>query len=259
MSEAVPGGAGDRGVFEEALSIIEGAQADGIPVRLVGGLAVRFLTPQYPARAREGQDLDLASVASHRKPLTEFLVGRGYHPDKTFNALYGHKQLYFASPDSGHVVDVLLDRLEMCHVLEFADRVDRMQFTLDPTDLLLSKLQIVELNEKDAQDAVYLLSAFGLSDADEPGTIGLTRFGEILGNDWGWWRTVTLNLQRIREFAEDHGKHLVPAQATHDVTAQIQSLERTAEETPKSLKWKLRAKVGERKRWYQLPQETEHD
>jgi hypothetical protein len=244
-------------ILAEARTLIEGAQERHIPVRLVGGLAVRVLTPDYPARARDGQDLDLASVSAHRRPLSEFLVSRGYEGDKTFNALYGHKQLYFASP-SGRTIDVLIDRLEMSHTLVFAERIERMPHTLDPTDLLLSKLQIFELNEKDAQDVLYLVSAFEVRDGDDPDSIGLQRFCSVLSEDWGWWRTVTLNLDRIRELATGDGAGLVPERRAFDAAAQLERLRAAADETPKTLRWKLRSKVGERKRWYELPEETEH-
>ena len=249
-------GPGDD-VFGEAMSLIGGAQEAGIPVRLIGGLAVRYLTPDYPPRARDGQDLDLASVSAHRRKLSEFLVSKGYEGDRTFNALYGHKQLYFASP-SGRTVDVLIDRIEMSHTLQFADRIARMPHTLDPCDLLLSKLQIFELNEKDAQDALYLTSAFEVRAGDEPGTIGLDRFCAVLADDWGWWRTVTMNLDKIRGLAQGDGTRLVPENRAFDPAEQLQRLRTEADETPKSLKWRLRAKVGDRKRWYELPEETEH-
>jgi len=244
-------------ILAEARTLIEGAQERQIPVRLVGGLAVRVLTPAYPPRARDGQDLDMASVAKHRKALSEFLVSRGYEGDKTFNALYGHKQLYFASP-SGRTIDVLIDRLEMSHTLVFAERIDRMPHTLDPADLLLSKLQIFELNEKDAQDVIYLTSAFEVRDGDDPESIGLARFCSVLADDWGWWRTVTLNLDKIRDLARGEGAHLVPSSAAFDAADQLERLRGAADDTPKSLRWKLRSKVGERKRWYELPEETEH-
>ena len=249
-------GQGDD-VFGEAMTLIGGAQEAGIPVRLIGGLAVRYLTPDYPPRARDGQDLDLASTSAHRRPLSDFLVSRGYEGDRTFNALYGHKQLYFSSP-SGRAIDVLIDRLEMSHTLQFADRIERMPHTLDPCDLLLSKLQIYELNEKDAQDALYLTSAFEVRGGDEPGTIGLDRFCSVVADDWGWWRTVTLNLDRIRDLALGDGARLVPGNLTFDPAAQLERLRAEADETPKSLRWRIRSKVGERKRWYELPEETEH-
>lgn len=242
----------------EALQLIEEAQRQGVPLRLVGGLAVRVLCPQFPPRKREGQDLDLASSSTFRPRLTALLVERGYEPDKRFNALYGHKQLFFTSP-TGRSVDVLVDRLEMCHVLEFKDRIDRMPLTLDPTDLLLSKLQIVELNEKDAQDALYLVSAFPVREGDEPGTIGLDRIGRLVAEDWGWWRTLTMNADRIADLAGDHLSHLVPQDAPYDPVEQLRAIGRAADDVPKTLRWKLRARVGDRRRWYMLPQEESHD
>lgn len=257
MTETGTGADQQDDVLAEANALIEGAQAASIPVRLVGGLAVRFLTPDFPPRARDGQDLDLASVSAHRRALSEFLVSRGYEGDKTFNALYGHKQLYFASP-SGRTIDVLIDRLEMSHTLVFAQRIERMPHTLDPTDLLLSKLQIFELNEKDAQDVIYLASAFEVRDGDEPEAIGLERFRSVLADDWGWWRTVTLNLDKIRDLANGEGTRLVPERAAFDPAAQLERLRGAADDTPKTLRWRLRSKVGERKRWYELPEESEH-
>jgi hypothetical protein len=130
--------------------------------------------------------------------------------------------------------------------------------TLDLADLLLTKLQIVELNEKDAQDVLYLCSAYPVTDGDEPGTIGLDRIRPLVGNDWGWWRTVTLNLDRITTLASGDGQGLVPAGGKHDPVEQLAVLSKAIEATPKSLRWKARARVGERVRWYEQPEETPH-
>jgi len=253
-----PTGVVPTDALSEALQLIEEAQEVDVPLRLVGGLAVRVLCPDFPPRVRERQDLDLASVSRTRPRLTEFLVERGYEPDKRFNALYGHKQLFFGSP-TGRAVDVLIDVMEMCHALPFKDRIERMPTTLDVTDLLLTKLQIVELNEKDVQDALYLLSAFEVRDGDEVGTIGLDRLRQIVADDWGWWRTVTMNLERIRDLATGEASRLVPAGAPYDPVAQTGELARAAEEVPKTLRWRIRARVGERKRWYRVPDEDSHD
>ena len=244
--------------LEEAVGICEGAAGEGITVRLAGGLAIQYLTPEFPPRGGDHQDLDLAASSSDRRPLTRFLADRGYVGDKNFNALYGHKQLYFQSAETGRSLDVLIDRLHMCHTVEFKDRLTRMPVTLDLSDLLLTKLQIVELNEKDAQDVLYLCSAYPVRDGDEPGTIGLGRIRPIIGSDWGWWRTVTLNLTRITALASGDGKRLVPAGGKHDAIEQLTVLSNAIEATPKSLRWKARAKVGERVRWYETPEETAH-
>jgi hypothetical protein len=244
--------------IDEAVGICEAAAGAGITVRLAGGLAIQFLTPQFPPRGGDSQDLDLATRSSDRRSLSQFLGERGYVADKTFNALYGHKQLYFQSTETGRSVDVLVDRLHMCHTVEFAARLGRMPITLDVTDLLLSKLQIVELNEKDAQDVLYLCSAYPVRDGDEPGTIGLERIRAIVGNDWGWWRTATRNVDHITALANSDGQRLVPAGGQHRAVEQLGVLGEAMEAAPKSLRWKARARVGERVRWYELPEETPH-
>jgi hypothetical protein len=242
--------------LDEAGRLVREASEQGIPLRLVGGLAVRFLCPGFPPRSREGQDLDLASLSRARAALTRFLTDRGYVPDRVFNNLHGRKQLYFSSPDGRRGLDVLLDRVDMCHVLDFRDRLTRLPYTLDLTDLLLSKLQIVELNEKDLQDALYLLAAHPVRPGDEPGTIGLGRFASVVGADWGWWRTVTGNLDRLTGLGEDERARLVPPDPPFDPLGQARTLREAADRAPKGVRWRLRAAVGERVPWYRLPEEV---
>src|SRR5262245_34684652 len=201
--------------------------------------------------------MDFASVSASKGAVVDLLGGLGFEGDRRFNTMHGHRQLYFRST-AGTTVDVIMDRLHMCHVLPFADRIDRMPFTLDVTDLLLSKLQVVEQNEKDVQDILYLLAAHEVRAGDEPGTIGLARFDQVLAGDWGWWRTATGNLDRVAELARGELARLLPAGSPHDPVDQAVALRGHAETMPKSLKWKLRARVGERAQWYELPEEVGH-
>jgi hypothetical protein len=252
------GSDGSKDALAEALSIVRGASERGIAVRLVGGLAVRVLCPDLPPRHGDAQDLDFVSVGPARQGLTAFLSDLGYVPDRTFNALYGRKQLFFSHGETGRAVDVIIDRLDMCHALEFKDRIERMPYTLDLPDLLLSKLQIVELNDKDAQDIVYLLSTYPIRESEESGVIDLNVFRRIVGDDWGWWRTVTMNLDRIESLLKEERNHLVPKAAGFDPIEQLELLRRAADDAPKNLRWKMRARVGDRVRWYRTPEETEH-
>jgi hypothetical protein len=248
----------DEGAYEEAIDLVRSAEREGVLLRLMGGLAVRALCQAFPPRERDRQDLDFASTSRARAAVTTFLVARGCSPDEHFNKIHGHKQLFFGSP-GGRAIDVVIDRLEMCHAVDFRDRIDRMPLTLDVTDLLLSKLQIVELNEKDAVDVLYLLSAYAVRPGDEPGTVGLERFGEVVGDDWGWWRTVTGNLERIRSLAADDASRLTPLEAPLDAIEQLELLDSEAERVPKSRRWRMRALIGDRMRWYELPEEESHD
>ena len=155
----------------------------------------------------------------------------------------------------------MVDRLVMCHTLDFRPSFRNSSLTLDPADLLLSKLQIFELNAKDAHDITHLLAgvpvgrAAGGSDGGD--VIDTGRFGEVLGADWGWWRTTTGNLEKLPALvAENPG--LVPQTAPFDPLAQAAQLLEVATSAPKGVKWKLRANVGDRVRWYELPEEVAH-
>jgi hypothetical protein len=202
--------------------------------------------------------MDFACVSSKKRDLIEFLEGLGFLGDRHFNTLHGDRQMYFTTPDGKTSVDVVMDRLNMCHVLVFRDRIDRMPETLDVADLLLTKLQVVELNEKDVHDVLHLLSGFPVVPGDEPGTIGLDRIGRVVADDWGWWRTVTMNLDKVAHFAEEEHSDLVPEARVYEPASQARQLRACCEDVPKPLKWKMRAKVGDRVQWYQLPEEVGH-
>lgn len=244
--------------YEAAVRAVETANTQGVPLKLIGGQAVRYLTPAFPPRTRSGQDMDFASVSAAKKPVMDLLFELGFEGDKRFNTMHGHRQMYFVSPASGTAVDVVMDQLQMCHVLDFKDRISRLPFTLDVTDLLLSKLQVVEQNEKDVQDIVYLLAGHEVREGDEPGTIGLDRIGRVVADDWGWWRTTTGNLDRVVELARGDLARLVPANAAFDPVEQAIAVRRHADAVPKSLRWKIRSRVGERVQWYELPEEVAH-
>ena len=243
--------------LDRAIGVISAASERGVPLRLLGGLAVRYLTPSFPPRVKDDQDLDLAGVSRSRADLVAVIESQGFVPDKRFNALHGHKQLYFRSED-GVAIDVVLDRLDMCHVLDFRERIEAYPYTLPPTDLLLSKLQIVEINEKDIQDAVYLLAAFPIRDDEETGALSPGRLCQVVCNDWGWWRTVDGNLERIASMPPGDLERLTPPGATFDPADQVRMLRSMADDAPKSLRWRIRSRIGERVRWYELPEEVGH-
>jgi hypothetical protein len=244
--------------FEASVRVVRDANARGIPLKLLGGQAVRLLCPSFPHRARVDQDMDFACISSKKKDVIEFFAEEGFLGDRKFNTLHGDRQMYFTTADGSTSVDVIMDRLNMCHILDFGDRIDRMPDTLDLADLLLTKLQVFELNRKDVHDILHLFSGYPVADGDESGTIGADRVGKLVGEDWGWWRTTTMNLDKVILYAEGRPPDLVPEDPPLDPSAQARALLDLCNAAPKTLKWKLRAKVGDRVQWYQLPEEVGH-
>src|SRR5438105_7318496 len=108
--------------FEGAATAVREANERGVPLKLIGGQAVRLLCPLYPHRARDDQDMDFASVSSAKRGVMEFLGELGFVGDQRFNLLHGDRQMYFTTPDGATSVDVIMDHLNMCHVLDFKDR-----------------------------------------------------------------------------------------------------------------------------------------
>jgi hypothetical protein len=250
--------AATRDAFDESVQVVRAANAKGIPLKLLGGQAVRLLCPLFPHRARDDQDMDFACVSSRKREVIDFFGELGFQGDVRFNTLHGDRQMYFMTADGVTSVDVIMDKLNMCHVLEFADRIDRLPDTLDVADLALSKLQIVELNQKDVHDLLHLFSAFEARPGDEPETIGLDRIGSVVSRDWGWWRTTTMNLDKLAQLAETDHQDLLPEARRFEPAEQARRVRVFCDEVPKTLKWKLRARVGHRVRWYELPEEVGH-
>ena len=266
----------------EAMALAQGAAAAGLGLKLLGGLAVRVICPAFPPRLRQGQDIDFACLSKGRKDVAANLEKQGCEGDRRFNNLNGDRQMYFTAP-SGRPIDVMVDRLTMCHTLDFRPSFGRLPLTVDAVDLLLSKLQIVELNEKDVRDTLQLLAGVPVSNSSAAAAAGggaaaggeaaasgrgaaggggsayidTERFARLLGADWGWWRTVTGNLAKLPALAAERPA-LVPPDPPFDPVAQSAELLELAQSAPKTVKWRLRANLGDRVRWYELPEEVGH-
>jgi Uncharacterised nucleotidyltransferase len=239
-------------VLEEAERLSARADAAGIPMRLFGGAAVGLRSPsaQQDGLRREYKDIDLAAPSKERKRVEQLLESSGYEADRRFNALHGHQRLIFHDPARGRQVDVFLDRLRMCHMIDFNSRLGSDRQTLPLAELLLFKLQIVEANRKDLIDIVALLGDHELSDTDGE-NINVLRVLELTRDDWGLFHTSELSLAKARDFAA----HL-KADLPYEVVEQVDLLVGRMRQEPKTTRWKLRARVGERLPWYELPEEV---
>jgi hypothetical protein len=253
---------------DEARRIIEAANAAGLVTRTVGGVGVAIVAPTIRGLEppRTYHDIDLAAPAGSAA-IARVMTSLGYEAARRFNTLNGSERLLFHDPD-GRRVDVFIDTLRMCHELPFRDRlaVDAWPWTLPPADLLLSKLQIVEQTDRDAQDVLALLADHELAEDDRDG-IALPRIRAVCGSDWGWWRTVDDNLQGLisrwaASAAADASGPVTAADASATSAASARARDRAVTlraelaSSPKSMGWRARAAIGPRMRWYDLPEEV---
>ena len=236
---------------QEGRRVGQAALDAGVALKLTGGVAVALRCPSAGRAplARSYADVDVVGRARDTAAITELLGGVGYEADAAFNAMHGSRRLYFWDPVHERQLDVFLDEVEMCHRIDLRDRLDTREPTLTLADLLLMKLQIVETNDKDYLDILALL-------VDQPFAgdtgIDLSYLASLAADDWGLWKTTTTVVQR----AADYAAGLDGFTRADVVRAQADRYVQALEEAPKSRRWKLRARIGERKRWYELPEEA---
>jgi len=202
----------------------------------------------HPALTRQYKDLDFATAKKSSGDLQKLLRDMGYEPHLGFNAMNGRERLLFYDDPNQRQVDVFVSSFRMCHEIPLEQRLGVDSDTVPLAELLLTKLQIIELNEKDVRDAVALLLEHDVTD-DDAG-VNAEHVASLCADDWGLWRTITHNLEGVRQ-------HLSSYAVDHEVVSgSLARLQERIEAAPKSRGWRLRAKVGERKRWYELPEEV---
>jgi hypothetical protein len=220
-------------------------------MRLIGALAFRTHCPQFgsiqDALGRKFTDIDFASYPRFLKDIQRILGVLGYVEDKTVTQLFSDSRMLFHDPVFGRHIDIFFNKLDFCHPVNFAGRLEAEQLTLPLAELLLEKLQIVKINEKDLIDTIMLLREHPLGDSDQE-TINAGIIVKILGNDWGYWRTVTGNLKLVDELMDSYAG--LSDEDRQVVRARIHELQKRIDEQPKTTKWKLRSNVGERVKWY---------
>jgi hypothetical protein len=237
-------------VLAEADRILE--TAAGVPLRVLGGVAVALSAGGEALLPREYNDIDFIAAAGRGPESVRAFDELGYVGDQRFNGLHGHRRLLFYDTGNERRVDVFVGKFEMCHAIPLARRLTLSARTIPLADPLLTKLQVFALNEKDQRDIVNLVHAHPLSDSDADG-INAAYVAQLLATDWGLWRTSTLNVERVRSGLARY--ELAPEQEGV-VRARLDDLRRRIDEEPKGTKWRLRARVGERVKWYEEPEEV---
>jgi hypothetical protein len=230
------------------------AADEGVPLRLLGGIAVRLKAPEMPpSLVREYKDIDFAVTKKGGGAADKLLKYAGYEPHVAFNAMHARERGLYYDEANGRQVDLFIDAFRMCHEIPLGKRLEVETDTAPLAELMLTKLQIIEVNEKDIRDTVLLFHGHPIADNDD-GAVNGARIAELCADDWGLWRTITANLDRCRAHVGDYE---LPVEDRSRVEARFDELQERIEAAPKSRGWRRRAKVGDRKPWYDLPEEVE--
>ena len=235
----------------EAERVAEAASSEKLGVKLLGGAGIHMHSPSArrpPLRRRYG-DLDYAMPSRDRKRVLAFFPALGYEANERFNLMQGDRRLYFYDAANGRQVDVFIDVMKMSHVIDLRGRLDHAGPCASPSDLLLSKLQIYEVNRKDLVDLTALLLDHPIAEKNDD-AVDAGYVARLAAEDWGLYRTLQTNVEKLRSTLDD----LEVDRGL--VRTRLDELWGVVEAQPKPLKWKMRAQVGDRMRWYELPEEV---
>jgi hypothetical protein len=240
--------------------LVAGAEGHEAIIRVIGSLAFRKKCPDYKHIEYEAgrylTDIDFVTYSRDIAGIQDMFTEIGWEENMNVLRLFGDKRRIFYHPELPLHSDVFLDKLRFCHEIDFRGRLELDSPTIPVADLLLEKLQIVEINRKDLVDLMVLLCQYGVAEAgDATDCIDGSRVAGLTSRDWGWWRTATLNIRKAHDFAAD----FLSGEEAMRVKAGLDALMSLIASKPKSFAWRLRSTVGERMRWYREVEEVERD
>jgi hypothetical protein len=242
----------ERDKFENELRRILKASDDaGIILRVIGSLAFQLHCPKFgylqAAMGRAYTDIDFAAYHRQTKEIQALMAGLGYHENReVFIVSEGDRAIY-EKPEIGIHIDVFYGKLDFSHVIHWDDRLEVDHPSIPLAELLLEKMQIVRINEKDVIDTIMLLLEHPLGDEDRE-IINIRHVARVCSNDWGLWRTTTMNLDKVRQLAQGYTQ--LNSEQKEKIDSQVKTAMARIEQEPKSLAWRLRARVGDRVKWY---------
>ena len=190
-------------IVEEAQRIIDTAEKNQIVLRLFGGMAVRFHCPSATHRllARKYADIDFMGLRKQSRSMKKLFTELGYTPRDVFNRLHGDTRMIFNDIENGRRIDIFFDVFEMCHKLDLKNRLTLNAPIIPLADLLFTKLQVVEITEREYRDVISLVHDHEVGDSDGPETINGQYLSKLCAEDWGIYKTLTINISNAAAVA----------------------------------------------------------
>ena len=237
--------------LEAAVQIIDTAEKRGVRLRLLGGLAFKKLCPSSMDSRyfRENKDIDLMGKREDSREIVKIMETLGYKPRELFNKLNMGQRLIYYDLHNKRRVDLFLDEFVMCHKFNFKGNILAGTYTLPITQLLMTKLQVVEKTDKEYKDLIVAFRDFDVTSGE--GGIRGDEIADLCSKDWGVYTTFMKSLESLTKSVEERPEGEREKEA---VVTRIQKLTALMEAAPKSFGWRMRARIGERQRWYDLPE-----
>jgi len=255
----------DEEIIREAVKIVETAQSKGVILRILGAIAIRLHSEGFEelhkrlSRLGGGEksftDIDLIGYSSQWGDIRKIMEKElSFNISRQFLLLHGKNRLIYYHPENLYHVDIFFDKLSFSHDIDFGKRgKGRLELdypTITVTDLLLEKLQIHDINEKDIKDLTVLLKAHALGHDDE-NSVNINYLSKILGDDWGFWMDVRENLMKTLKFAQKYREESrLSSEDYVEIEEKIKSLIELLDTCPKTKKWQKRAKQGVKKKYW---------
>jgi hypothetical protein len=237
---------------DRLLTLLERKENRGTVMRLIGALAFYTRCVQFnylqESLGREFTDIDFASYRKHTVKIIKFLGACGYREDTQVTKLYGESRLLFHDVEHNRHIDVFLNELRFSHTIHLKNRLEKDTVTIPLAELFLEKMQIAKINEKDLIDTIMLLREFDFGETDK-NAINQKVILHLLSKDWGFWKTVTDNLATLKEYTDKYPQ--LKKEDRDIVKKRVDRILEKIEKRPKSLKWKMRSKIGTKVKWYE--------
>ena len=251
----------ERLKFENELKrILKTSNEAGIILRVIGSLAFQIHCPKYgylqAAMGRAYTDIDFAAYRRQNKEVQGLMSSLGYHENREVFIVSEGERDIFDRPEIGIHIDVFYERLSFSHVINWNGRLEMDNPSIPLAEMLLEKMQIVKINEKDVIDTFMLLLEHPLGDHDRE-VINIKLIATLCSSDWGLWRTVTMNLDKVRQLAKGYPQ--LNREQVEYLDSHVGTAIARIEQEPKSFAWRLRARVGDRVKWYKDVDEVSSD
>ena len=232
--------------FRKATQIIKSARENGATLRLIGGLAVKKFCNEIEFCERDHGDIDLVGLSQESQQIIKTLTGLGYKENEEYTLASSGHRLLFELPDSHDHVDVFLDKLWMEHDIDLRKRLNIEDITIPVSDLIVCKLIVHDLTEKDYRDIVTLVKDLEIGTEDLPSIVNLNYISKLCSESWGLYHDILESIDECIAFLETY--HFEEA-VSREITSKFNLIRTAINEHPKSARWKLRSSVGERYHW----------